>query len=71
VTPPEEYTRVFQAEHHIEECLERLLRRALGCDRQEWIRRHMDRQLQRNEEARFYPYKKRKRLAPQRVNQRE
>ncbi len=52
-------------------CLGRLLRRALGCDRQEWIRRHMDRRLRRNEEARFYHYKKRKLLAPQRVNQRE
>jgi hypothetical protein len=52
-------------------CLECLLRRALVCDRQEWIRRHMDRRLRRNEEARFYYYKKRKRLAPHRVNQRE
>ena len=30
----------------------------------------MTRRLQRNEEARFYHYKSRKRLAPQRVNQR-
>ena len=47
-----------------------LLRRALGCDRIAVIRRTMSRRLQRNEEARFYHHKSRKRLAPQRVNQR-
>jgi hypothetical protein len=35
------------------------------------IRRTMRRRLQRNEEARFYHYKGRKRLAPKRVTQRE
>lgn len=48
----------------------RLLRRALGCDRPEMIRRTMTRRLRRNEEARFYHYQSHKRLAPQRVNQR-
>jgi hypothetical protein len=47
-----------------------LLRRALGCDRVVVIRRTMNRRLQRNEEARFYHYKSRNRVAPQRVNQR-
>ena len=48
----------------------RLLRRVLGCDRVEVLRRTMTRRLRRNEEARHYHYKARKRLAPQRLNQR-
>ena len=51
-------------------CVARLLRQALGCDRPEVIRRTMTRRIKRNESARFYHYKSRKRLAPQRVNQR-
>jgi hypothetical protein len=47
-----------------------LLRRVLGCDRGEVLRRTMRRRLRRNEEARFYHYKSRRRLAPQRLNQR-
>jgi len=46
----------------------RVLRRALGCDRREVLRRTMTRRLRRNEEARFYHYRARKRLAPQRLN---
>jgi hypothetical protein len=43
-----------------------VLRRALGCDRDGHIRRTTKRRLRRNEQARFYHWKQRNRLAPRR-----
>jgi hypothetical protein len=55
----------------VREAIAMMLHRALGCDRPERLRRNMTRRLQRNELARFYHWKSRKRLAPLRVQQRE
>lgn len=46
------------------------LHRKLDCDHPEIIARKATRRLQRNEIARFYHWKKRKRLAPKRIHQR-
>lgn len=46
------------------------LHRKLHCDHPETIARQAARRLQRNEIARFYHWKKRKRLAPKRIHQR-
>jgi SRSO17 transposase len=47
-----------------------LLHRKLNCNHPDFICRHTTRRLQRNETARFYHWKQRKRLAPRRINQR-
>ena len=44
-----------------------LLHRLVGCDRPARIRRTMERWLRRNEEARFYHWKRRNRLPPRRL----
>src|SRR3972149_10088103 len=46
------------------------LHRKLNCDYPEVICRQVTRRLQRNEIARYYHWKKRKRLAPKRIHQR-
>ena len=47
-----------------------LLNCRLDCHRPEHKRRTMNRRLRRNEEARLYHWKKRKRLPPRRFEQR-
>ena len=47
-----------------------LLRRRWECDRPEHICRTTTRRLVRNELARFYHWRRRKRLAPNRLDQR-
>ncbi len=44
-----------------------MLRRVVGCDRPARVRRTMERWLRRNEEARFYHWKRRNRLPPRRL----
>ena len=48
----------------------RLLARLLGCDRPARMERTTQRRLWRNEEARFYHWKRRNRLPPRRSEQR-
>jgi len=47
-----------------------LLNRSLQCHQAARIRRNMNRRLQRNEEARLYRWRQRKRLPPRRFDQR-
>jgi hypothetical protein len=47
-----------------------VLNRSLGCHRAAYIRRNINRRLRRNEEARFYHWKRHKRLPPRRFEQR-
>lgn len=47
-----------------------LLRRGWGCDQPERVCRNATRRLVRNELARFYHWRRRKRLAPRRIDQR-
>jgi serine/threonine protein kinase len=44
-----------------------VLHRLVGCDRPARVRRTMERWLRRNEEARFYHWKRRNRLPPRRL----
>lgn len=44
-----------------------VLHRVVGCDRPARVRRTMERWLRRNEEARFYHWKRRNRLPPRRL----
>ena len=48
-----------------------VLSRALGCHRAEYRRRTVNRWLRRNEEARFYHWRRRNRLPPRRFERRE
>lgn len=48
-----------------------LLHKKLGADKPERIYRNGTRRLQRKEQAMFYHWKARNRLAPNRVNQRK
>ena len=47
-----------------------VLNQALGYQRPERLRRTMNRRLERNEQARFYHWRRRKRLPPRRFDQR-
>ena len=47
-----------------------VLNRMLGCQRPTHIRRTTNRRLRRNEEARLYHWRQRKRLPPRRFDQR-
>ena len=47
-----------------------LLRRRWECDQLEHVGRTVTRWLVRNEQARFYHWRRRKRMAPNRVDQR-
>jgi len=47
-----------------------VLSEVLGCHRPARLRRTMNRRLERNEEARFYHWRRRNRLPPRRFDQR-
>jgi hypothetical protein len=48
-----------------------LLHRTSGCDKAHRVARERTRRLERNESARFYHYKSRKRLAPLKIGPQE
>jgi DDE superfamily endonuclease len=51
----------------VRRAIAQVLHRVVGCDRPARVRRTMERWLRRNEEARFYHWKRRNRLPPRRL----